>query len=153
MTNALLVSVVVGKSFCTVADGFTFVPLLPAEFLFPQAGRAGLPGLPPAPRVPAGAGLSGNGLPGPLGVLALEFWGSVASRAAVFGFPDHLEPLVAEEADALPVSFVVTRREARGEACSVAAGDTKTRGRGEQVEACQRMQKEKLGSRRESGGM
>lgn len=149
--NAPLVSVVVGKSFWTVADGFTFVLVLLAAFLVPQAGRAGLADLPPAPRVPAGAGLSGNGLPEPLGVLALGFGGSVASRAAVFGFPDHLEPLVIEEVDALPVSFMVTRREARGEACSVAAGDTKTRVRGKHAEACQRMKKEKLGSRNESG--
>ena len=73
ITNAPLVSVVVGKSFWTVADGFTFVPLLLAAFLFPQAGRAGLEDLPPAPRLPGGAGLSGNGLAVPLGVLALGF--------------------------------------------------------------------------------
>lgn len=151
ITDAPLVSVVVGKSFWTVADGFTFVLVLLAGFLFPQAGCAGLAVLLPAPRVPAGAGLSGNGLPGPLGVLALGFGGSVASRAAAFGFPDHLEPLVVEEVDALPVSFVVTRREARGEACSVAAGDRKTRGRSKQAEACQRTKKENLGSRNESG--
>lgn len=66
-------------------------------------------------------------------------------------FPDHLGPLVVEEADALPVSLVVTRREARGEACSVAAGDTKKGGQGKQAEACQITRKGKLGSRRESG--
>lgn len=151
MVNAPLVSVVVGKSFWTVADIFIFVPALLTAFLFPQAGRAGLAGLPPAPRLPAVVALSGNGLPGPLGALALGLAGSVASRALGFAFPDHLEPLVVEEADALPVSFVVTRREARGEACSVAAGDTKTSGRGRQGEVCQRKKKEKLGSRRKSG--
>ena len=141
----------VGKSFCTLADGFTFVPALLAAFLLPQAGRTGLADLPPASRLLADAALSGNGLPGPLGVLALGFAGSVASRALAFAFPNHLEPLVAEEADALPVSFVVTRREARGEACSVAAGDRKTSGQGKKAEACQREKKGRLGSRRQSG--
>lgn len=73
------------------------------------------------------------------------------SRATAFEFPDHLEPLVVEEADALPVSLVVTRREARGEACGVAAGDGKKGGRGKQVEACQITKEEELGGRRESG--
>ncbi len=71
--HAPLVSVVVGKSFWTVADGFTFVMVLLAAFLFPQAGCAGLADLPPGPRLLGGAGLSGNGLAGPLGVFALWF--------------------------------------------------------------------------------
>jgi hypothetical protein len=108
-----------------VADSFTFVLVLLATFLFPQADRAGLVDLPPALWLVAGAALSGNGLPGPLGVLALGFVGSVVSRALALAFPDHLEPLAIEEVDALPVSFVVTSREARGEACSVAASDTR----------------------------
>lgn len=56
-----------------MAEGFIFVLVLLAPFLFPQAGRAGLADLPPAPRLLRGAGFSGNGLAGPLGVFAPGF--------------------------------------------------------------------------------